>query len=85
MSMLLMNNMMLLLISMLMMLKTMSVIDNDNGDDVIDEVDKDWAASCGINGDDNFDVDEGYVVVDVGSGEDFDARDVDDSDGNHGD
>ena len=45
----------------------------------------DWAASGDINGDDNFDVDEGYVVADVGSGEDFDAHDVDDVDDNYGD
>ena len=43
------------------------------------------AASCDINGDDNFDVDKGYDVADVGSGEYCDAHDVDDSDNNYGD
>jgi hypothetical protein len=33
----------------------------------------------------NFDVDEDYVVADVGSGEDFDAHNIDDSDVNNGD
>jgi hypothetical protein len=45
----------------------------------------DWAASCDINGDDNSSVDKGNVVADVGSGEYFDARDVDDSEDNYGD
>ena len=45
----------------------------------------DQAASGDINGDDNFDVDKGYVVDDIGSGEYFDAHDVDDSDDNYGD
>ena len=38
-----------------------------------------------MNGDDNFDVDEGYDVADVGSDDYFDAHDVDDSDDNYGD
>jgi hypothetical protein len=45
----------------------------------------DWAASGDINGDDNFGVDKGNDVADVGSGEYFDARDVDDSEDNYGD
>ncbi len=45
----------------------------------------DWAASGDINGDDNFGVDKGNDVVDVGSGEYFDDRDVDDSEDNYGD
>ncbi len=45
----------------------------------------DWAASGDINGDDNFGVDKGNDVADVGSGEYFDARDVDDSEHNYGD
>jgi hypothetical protein len=71
----------LLLMLMLMMLKSMTIIDNDDGDDEVDDVDKDWAASGDINEDDDFEVDveEGYVVVNVG-GEDFDAHDADESD-----
>jgi hypothetical protein len=46
----------------------------------------DWAPSGDINGDDNFGVDKGYVMADVGSGEYFDARDgVDINDDNYGD
>ncbi len=45
----------------------------------------DRAASGYINGDDNFGVDKGNVVADVGSGEHFDAHDVDDSEDNYGD
>ena len=63
----------------------MPMIDNDDGDGDVADVDKDWGASDDINGDDNFDVDGGYVVADVDSGEDFDARDVDDSDDYYGD
>ena len=65
----------------LMMLKMMSLIDNDDGDADVDN----WAASSDINRDDDFDVDEGYVVVNVVSGEYFDAHDVDDSDDKYGD
>ena len=45
----------------------------------------DWATSGDINGDDNFGVNKGKVVVDVGSGEYFDAHDIDDSEDNYGD
>jgi hypothetical protein len=44
-----------------------------------------WAASGDINGDDDFGVDKGNVVADVGSGEYFDAHDVDDSEDDYGD
>ena len=44
-----------------------------------------WAASGDINEDDNFGVDKGNVVANVGSGEYFDARDVDDSEHKYGD
>ena len=70
-----------------MMFKMMSVRDNCGGDDDVCEVDKNWAASGDINGNDSFDVDEGDVVVDAGSysGEDFDARVADDIDDYYGD
>jgi hypothetical protein len=45
----------------------------------------DWAASGDINGDDNFGVDKGNDVADVGSGEYCDARDVDDREHKYGD
>ena len=45
----------------------------------------DWAAGGDINGDNNFGVDKGNDVADVGSGEYFDARDVDDSEHKYGD
>jgi hypothetical protein len=83
--MLLMNSMLLLLVLMLMMLKMMSMIDNDDGDDDVNDVDKDWAAGGDINEDGNFDVDEGYIVADVGSGEYFDSHDADDGDDYYGD
>ena len=67
-----------------MMFKMMSVIDNGGGDDDVCEVDKNWAASGDINGDDSFDADEGDVVVDAGNGEDFDARVADDIDDDYG-
>ena len=63
----------------MMLKKMMIVIDNDNGDEDVDDVDKDWAVDGDINEDDDFNVEEGYVVANV-SGEDFDAHDVDDSD-----
>jgi hypothetical protein len=57
----------------------MIVIDNDNGDDDVDDVDKDWAADGYVNENDDFNVEEGYVVANV-RGEDFDAHDANDSD-----
>ena len=72
---------------MLMMLNMMSVIDNDDSDVDVDHVHTIrllvvtlMEIIIQINGDDNFDVDEGYVVADVGSGDYFDAHDVDDRD-----
>ena len=64
-----------------MMFKMMTMTDNDDGDgdDDVDDVDKNWAADGDVNEDYYFDVDEGNVVVDVGSGEDFDAHSVDDN------
>jgi len=44
-----------------------------------------WSARGDINGDDNFGVDKGDVVVDVSSGDYFDAHNVDDSEDNYGD
>jgi hypothetical protein len=71
------------------------VVDVDVEDDVSDRLRRwwcwrwwcwqDWVASGDNNGDDNFDVDKDYVVADVGSGEYFDAHDVDDSDDSYGD
>ena len=37
------------------------VIDNDNGDDGDDDVNKDWAGGFDLNEVDDFDVDEGYT------------------------
>ena len=62
----------------------MSLIDNDDGDDDVDDVDR-IGLSGDINGDDNFNVDEGYVEADAGSGKDFAAHDVDDVDDNYDD
>ena len=44
-----------------MMLKMMIVIDNDDGDDDVDDVTKDWVGDGDINEDDDFDVNEGFV------------------------
>ena len=64
-----------------MMLKMMTMIDNDDGYEDVDDVDNDWASSGDNNEDGDFDVDarEGCDVVNVG-GEDFDARDAYESD-----
>ena len=69
---------------MLKMLKMMIVIDNDDGNDDVDNIDKDWIADGGSNENDDFDVDAGYVIVDVGV-EDFDAHNANDSDDYDGD
>jgi len=47
-----------------MTLKMMTMIDNDDNDDGVDDVANDWAAGGDINEDDDFDVDanEDYVV-----------------------
>jgi len=37
------------------------VIDNDDIDDYVDNIDKDWAVDNSIDEDDDYDVDEGYV------------------------
>ena len=52
---------MVLFMMLFMMLKKIIVIDNDDGDDAVDYVDKDWAASGDMNEDDDFDVDGDYV------------------------
>ncbi len=62
-----------------MMLKIMKVIDNEYGDDDVDDVDRDWSVDGVVNEDDDIVVNEGRVVVDV-SGEDFDAHIVEDID-----
>jgi hypothetical protein len=68
------------------MLKMMPVIDNDDGDVDVDDVDMirllvvklmEMIISMLMK--------VGYVVANVGSGEYFDAHDVDDNDDNYGD
>jgi len=41
-----------------MILKMMIVIDNDDADDVVDDIDKDWVADDGINTDDASNIDD---------------------------
>ena len=43
------------------MLEMNIVIDNDDGDDDGDDVNKDWAGGGDFNEDEDFDVDEDYI------------------------
>ena len=59
MSILLINGIMLLMGMMLMMVKMMTMIHNDDNDDDVEDVGKDWLVGVDINEDDYCNVDEG--------------------------